>query len=308
MVYGKSKLYFILCALAVVFAVTQLFHYSNSIFPQKKKSSPERYIMSVDYECAASVSKMDLIPNIKFIMYIISHDSKSFDVASQWSKCKPWARVVQIPTSPFFESIVYKESILTLKHEWESMDFVGIATYRSLKFSPLEKLKLYLELAYHKPYDAVPLYTTGENMMQQAVGGHGAEFSKVWFSLLQSLGYNKEDIANANSVEVFLRNAMIIRPVLLEKLAYFMTNAMDSVVQNATLSALFERNANYREAKYRKKVAQRVFKTDYYQWHPFIFERLPVYFLHQQHAAVYGIQYQTKYFDFQDSGAVFNGL
>jgi hypothetical protein len=77
----------------------------------------------------------------------------------------PFAKIIRIPTTVFFESIVYHRLLYSLRDEWKHLDLVGLATYKSIKFSPLEKLKAYIELAYYKPYDVVPLYTTGEQLV-----------------------------------------------------------------------------------------------------------------------------------------------
>ena len=77
----------------------------------------------------------------------------------------PFAKIIHIPTTVFFESIVYQRMLYSLRDEWKHADLIGLATYKSLKFSPLEKLKASIELAYYKPYDVVPLYSTGEKLV-----------------------------------------------------------------------------------------------------------------------------------------------
>ncbi len=265
---------------------------------------------SVSYRCGSMnlAPPVDFVQGIKFRLYVISHDEKSYKVATEWVRCKPWATVVQIPTTVFFESIVYKEVLPPLLKDWEELDFVGVATYRSLKFAPLEKMKASLELANYKPYDVMPLYTTGEYMMEQAVSGHTTRFIQVWDNLLRTMGYSDVDIRKGDKAEVFLRNSILIRPAWLKKLSKFMISAMDVVQTNSAIRDDFVTDAHYQEAIYRKAVAQRVFHTDYYQWHPFIFERLPVFFLNHHNASVFGTLRETEWFDFANSEQVFKGL
>jgi len=265
---------------------------------------------SVSYRCGSMniVPPVDFVQGIKFRLYVISHDEKSHKVATEWVRCKPWASVVKIPTTVFFESIVYKEVLPPLVKDWEELDFVGIATYRSLKFAPLEKMKASLELAHFKPYDVMPLYTTGEYMMEQAVSGHTTRFIQVWDNLLRTMGFSDADIRKGDKAEVFLRNSILIRPAWLKKLSKFMISAIDVVQTNSTIHEDFITDAHYQESIYRKAVAQRVFHTDYYQWHPFIFERLPVFFLNHHNASVFGTLRETEWFDFANSEQVFKGL
>lgn len=298
---------FTVATLVTLVIVLQLFWFAESRTNKAKVPPPPK---AVTYHCGTlrKTPPEQFVQGIKFRLYVISHDDKSYATAMQWTQCKPWATVVRIPTSSFFESIVYKEVLPQLASEWEGLDFVGIATYRSLKFSPLEKMKAYLELGFHKPYDVVPLYTAGENMMQQAVDGHSAQFKQVWDNLLKTMGYSEPQIRNADVAEAFFRNSILIRPSWLKRLSQFMISAMDVVQNNATIRAEFATDAQYKEAIYRKAVAQRVFHTDFYQWHPFIFERLPVFFLHHHNASVYGALRQMEWFDFANSEQVFKGL
>ena len=125
---------------------------------------------AIDYYCAKNIllvskNESNISPDIKFRLYIIAHNSFSQEIAEKWSSCMPFAKIIRIPTTVFFESIVYQRLLYSLRDEWKHLDLVGLATYKSIKFSPLEKLKAYIELAYYKPYDVVPLYTTGEQLV-----------------------------------------------------------------------------------------------------------------------------------------------
>ena len=294
----------------VIFLVQFCLYVRPTFLYGKKKSTTPKYVRSVTYKCAdlGGDPPKELVPGIKFILYIISHDDASHETALKWSTCKPWAKVVRIPTTVYFESIVYKEILPGLESEWSEMDFVGISTYRSLKFSPMDKIKTLLTVGHHVPYDVVPLFSTGEYLIDQAVAGHTIEYIHIWDMLLQHMGYKEKDIRNNDKIEVFLRNSMLIRPNWLKKLSNFMINSINEVNNNKTLHTKFATDAHYYESKYRKKVSERVFHTKYYQWHPFIFERLPVFYLNYHNASIYNTLYDTEWFDFKDSTALFDGL
>jgi hypothetical protein len=61
--------------------------------------------------------------------------------------------------------------------------------------------------------------------------------------------------------------------------------AMEITNTNANVSTLMQRDAKYKAGVAR--VAKRIFRTNYYMWHPFVFERLPVFFFHAHNASVY---------------------
>ena len=132
------------------------------------KRQSKIYKRSIEYHCAKAISKEStaFVSNIQFRLFILAHDERSRRIAENWMKCMPFARVIMIPTTFFFESIVYRNILHDIREEWENLDLVGLATYNSLQFSSIEKLKAYVELAYYKPYDVIPLYDAGEQLVR----------------------------------------------------------------------------------------------------------------------------------------------
>ena len=159
--------------LVLLFIVLYIFIVQYLQKRSKSKLKKENiYRRAIDYSCATANNRLPspndnfLSPTIRFRLYIIAHDSFSQGIAEKWSKCVPFAKIITIPTTVFFESIVYQNLLHSLRDEWKHLDLIGVATYKSLKFSPLEKLKAYIELAYYKPYDVVPLYSAGEQLVR----------------------------------------------------------------------------------------------------------------------------------------------
>jgi hypothetical protein len=176
--------------------------------------------------------------------------------------------------------------------EWTKNDYVGLATYRSIKMLPIEKLQAHLFLAHYGKYDIVPLMNFGEPLMKQAIEGHEIEFREVWDALLNALGYSMERIRELDDIEVFLRNSFIAKPAWMKTACRFMTKAMKTTVANGSVLSLMQRNAHYGSAT--PKVAMKIFKTTYYQWHPFIFERLPVFYFYASNASIYKTVYKRR--------------
>jgi hypothetical protein len=299
---GKSSLFRLFGAIVAVYiivtVVVPLLTHLRKRFTVRKKSVP--YVKSVAFKCShlrKGGSHFNLVPHIRFRLYIIAHNDFSVDIAQQWSRCMPFVEILRIENTPFFESYAYA-TILSDKErqkEWSELDFVGLATYKSLKFLSIEKLEAYLQLAYYSPFDFIPLYNTGENLLQQAVRGHTQEFKGVWDATLSAYGFTAEEIRSGDDIEVFLRNTFITTPHWMVELCAFMNRYIHIASTNETLGLVLASNSHYREAKLH--VARIVFHENFYHWHPFIFERLTPFFVHIRNISVFGSLYQTEWFE-----------
>lgn len=83
-----------------------------------------------------------------------------------------------------------------------------------------------------------------------------------------------------DEMKPFYRNIYIARPVVLQSLLTFMGRAIAIAETNEQVRSLLQKDSSYKEGK--KEVAIAVFGTPYYQLYPFIFERLPAFFLHAE--------------------------
>ena len=258
----------------------------------------KEYNRSVNFVCSGD-NQEELVDGIRFVFYIICHDEKSLEIAKKWSKCMPWSHTVLVPPSVFFESAAYSTVFPTLEANWKSADVIGVATYKSLKFLSLEKLSAYVELAFYRPYDIVPLYTSGEYLVPQAVKGHTHEFQMIWETTLQSIvGLSVDEIKSFDKIEVFFRNTFLISPKWFRLLIDFMSQSMHKVQSDKALTSLLKSDAHYAEGKL--PVAQAIFHQDYYEWFPFVFERLPSFFFHYAGAKVFGTLRQVSLFENAD--------
>lgn len=68
------------------------------------------------------------------------------------------------------------------------------------------------------------------------------------------------------------------------RLVRLMTRCMDVVDNDKLVTPSFRRDARYQRGN--PEVAMQVFGTKFYQMHPFIFERLPAFFLASMNASV----------------------
>lgn len=234
-------------------------------------------------DCVAhdELDKLVATDDFKSIMYVVVHNNHSHQIAMKFAACRSsWMRIAYIRSTVYFESILYKDVLLPNLAELQNYKYVITGTYKSMdsKGQTLDEIYRLLKVIKHGNYDIVPFLRSGAKNMEFSTYFHKKEFRTTWDTLLKSLGYSVQQIRAQDDMKGFFRNIFIIRPDLLSKLVTFMNRAMDLGLNDATVKAQLERNAHYREGS--TEVAQRIFGTSYYQLHPFVFERLPSFFLH----------------------------
>jgi hypothetical protein len=148
----------------------------------------------------------------------------------------------------------------------------------------LEEVHKMLSIAREGRYDLVPFLRSTVNMKLSIKYWHGETFKLAWDALLLKMDYSAATVQRSMEMKPFYRNVFISTPTVLLKLSHLMEQAMQLVRRDPQLVALFKEDAKY--AGGREEVALRVFGTKYYQLHPFVFERLPRFFLQQIDAKV----------------------
>ena len=242
--------------------------------------------------CAENAISHALVPDFRFWLFLISHDTKSEAFTQQWCRCKKWCRPIRIKTTVFFESIIYSyfHHYFQMTTEWNDLQYIGIATYKSIRKGSRAKLNRGAEVAVKFPmdFDVIPLINSGKNLMAQAIDGHSMSFKVVWYQFLSFLGFNSTVVSSADNVQVFYRNTFFVRPKVLVSLSEFMVEAMEATVHNAEIKMLLSNDSKYPMGTFGSlEVARRVFNQSYYEYHPFIFERLPVFYFHHHNISVY---------------------
>ena len=233
-------------------------------------------------------------PGTRSILYIISSTNQSQSIANAYKSCHGnWVETVVLPKSVFFENVIYESFFLQTRAEWKQYDYVITATYKTLtrkllpRYMPLQTflhMKEFLKLAKEDNYDVIPFLRDFEEMMPTSVKYHTEYFKMAWDSLLQEMGYNHSFIEQFYTMKAFYRNVFIIKPSILEQLMDFMNRALTIARTDPHVSSLLEHDAKYVLGN--PNVAKDIFGTRYYQLHPFIFERLPSFFLYSINAKI----------------------
>ena len=240
------------------------------------------------------------------MMFVIYHnDSTGYaeQVAKTFARCKEsWIKPVKIrELTPFFETLMYREFLPEYESEWKDLDYVIIGTYKTvlgIQIHPgihftltlaeiKEKLLLardYTGLNKGRKAEIIPFLRGKSLLMPMTLYFHGEDFLIAWNGILEALGYSMKDINYFTAINPFYRNVYIIKPQLLQKLVAFMQKAMKVAETDPKVKSLLEKDAKYVGGK--EEVARRVFNASYYHLHPFVFERLPSFYLRSISAMV----------------------
>lgn len=228
-------------------------------------------------------------------MFMFYHDDLTERVAQKYANCKDWVFPIRLATSPFFESIAYKTFFLqNLAIYGKNTDLFITCTYRhAQEFVPAwpqvntltyERLKEFISTTVSNRYDVYPLETWPSHTLFESLGRyHQRPAVRAWRGLLQKMGFREDEIDTYTDINAFWRSSYIIRPDMMRKMTFLMTKAMELVEHDATIRYLFSKDSTYRGGN--AQIAMHTFGTPYYQMHPFIFERLPSFFLSEMNAS-----------------------
>eukprot|EP01034_Spumella_vulgaris_P032210 gene32210-39774_t len=225
-----------------------------------------------------------------FLFIVAHHDSTSFlsldRLFSGGVESVPSIFSVRIDSTVFFEYVLYRDFFTPdVMNELQSsaVRFVGISSYKTLSLYDSccsASVSKYLTVAARFDMDVVPLIRSKRSLMKRSVLSHGPPFRAAWDALLLEMGYSMETIRGLDDISPFYCNSMLISPQWLHRLALRMRQAIDITTQNASVRALFAVSAG------NSAVAVRIFGTPHYQLFPFVFERLPAFFLAAEGARV----------------------
>jgi len=245
------------------------------------------YLQSSIYDCDVDNELDNIVTNkdTSTLLFIYSHDDKSQKKSNKFIRCKThWMKNVRIRNSKFFESIIYDDYYEIYK-QWKNVKYIITATYKTVNNLPLldykqdlNLIKNMLKVAIKDDYDIVPFIRAKDPILKFAVKHHGEGFKKAWYGILQAMGYSYNTIEALDDITPFYRNIFIIKAGVLRKLQKFMNKAINITMNDPKIESLMSADAEYEEGN--PKVALNVFGTTYYQLHPFVFERLPSFFIH----------------------------
>ena len=247
------------------------------------------------------------------LIYIMYHDHKSKRYAQHYHKRFPAFTIpVYIRSTKFFESIVYRDVLPFRYNEWRHKSYVGILSYRAaysvtcynkiievfanasiISTHSNSKIKANSVL----PFDVIPLflYDTHFNdfarLLVQAGNAHGDHFMKIWNRLLGKMWIGADAMSRHKDMRGFYRNSFLCKPQIMMQLMELMNQAIDLTILDDEIANMMAINAGYGRAG--SNLTQQIFSKPYYEFHPFIFERLPVLFVNHLGSSIYF--HETEY-------------
>lgn len=266
---------------------------------------------TTDFVCVqdAELEKLVHTNGTRVRMYMFYHNSRTELIAKRYAFCKDWIVPHRLRRSPYFESQVYKFLFRGKINEMiKNYDYIFTCTYRQAIAEELQtsavhalttaRMAEYIRYAAANDYDVVPLETKPVQVILHTLRqSHGPYSIIAWNILLIQMGFDMPQLSSATNINGFWRSSYIIKPVMLKRLTRLMLKAQDLVDHDEACIKAFKRDAVY--SKGDPIVAKQVFGTPYYQMHPFIFERLPAFFLTALNASVPGLvteKYQRPFF------------
>jgi hypothetical protein len=187
------------------------------------------------------------------------------------------------PASPFLAALNESNAARTVSPD---LDYVITATYKTVSkhlhyngFSQsMEMIYGHLKIARHFNFDVVPFLRSGSEFRTFVHYWHGDAYLQAWDALLTAMGYSERQIRSFDRTKVgFYRNIFIMKRAVFLRVSDLMQRAMAIATSDDHVHGLLRANAKYKEGQ--EDVARRIFGTSYYQLHPFIFERLPNFFV-----------------------------
>ena len=243
-----------------------------------------------------NASILALFPRVK--LYVICHDNISFHQALNFTKTRPWTEPVLIKSTVFFESIAFRDVLPFRYREWKNLDYAGIISYKaattvfegtegsySFQYNP-SGIDSLIASAHATGYEVLPfLRSSGPTLMKGGVKYHGKGFKRAWDTLLHSMGFNSTICRKYDESHAFYRNSFLARPAILVQCIQLMNLAMQTAIFDENAATELQKNAGYFYVV--KEVAQLIYgQSKYYEYHPFVFERLPVFFFNYLNAKI----------------------
>lgn len=246
------------------------------------------FYSTLSLEDSKSLDEVVRTNGTRSFLYIIYHDDKSLSMIKERVNLSySWIKPKFIPTTAFFESIVYQYVFPHVMSEWQNLDYVITMTYKTLSGIDLYAgnrfeqsfniVAQYLELAKAQSWEFIPFLRGSSWLLHQAIDQHGENFLHAWMELLQAMGYDKKKIHYFSHIFPFFRNIYIIKPEVLRGLTNFMNKAISIALTDEKIYKTLSENALYQSPTI--NVSTKAFNTSYYQMHPFVFERLPSFYL-----------------------------
>lgn len=235
----------------------------------------------------------------KILLYVVSHSDSSFAKAQEYveelaeSQKSIVARAVKVrDDSPFFESQIFDH--IDEENEYANYDWIGVITYSfPSKFGTAHAPNIELEvrrgvvaeadvvslfnLRFYKPR-VERIVSFPESVAMQ----HGPFLWMCIYLIFKILGFNEEAILD-KTIEGFFSNWWLAKSNVMRDYVKFFKQTKKLVLTHPQISKYIKEDSYYKGHGNKKTVPDEkliaTFGEAKYQLHPFLFERLPSFYL-----------------------------
>jgi hypothetical protein len=201
------------------------------------------------------------------IIYILCHNLESEEIAKVNFGNEKYARIIKIPQTHLFESVMYKSVLKELYHEWKDADFVGTIAYSYPEKFDISFLKRVLLFKHIEKYDFVSLIPTiTDPAFNESIT------KKIFLESINAIGNPSPKFNQSYN----LCNYWIARPkIMLDYIEFFNSKWLPAVESHGMSNSKID----YRLGSLSKEVLVKLTGNEYYSQHPFVHERLPSVFM-----------------------------
>ena len=208
-------------------------------------------------------------------IYILSYNDETFNFALQKYQSLPWAKVIKIDSSVLFESIVFDSWLIDNFHDWNNYDYIGFLSWKFEQKIPFASLEYAFNiLNYDNSIEVFPLFYGNPIYFFDA-----KNLYPILDILFDNLGFEKNFISN-NRFKPFYCNYWIAKKNILIEYIYFFKRCVNIINSNKDIQNLIWDNIHY--ANIANIDLMKIFNKPYYCYHPFIYERIPIFFFHNK--------------------------
>ena len=212
--------------------------------------------------------------NIK--IYILCYNHKTEEIANQSFGSYEWAKVINIKSTKILENIMYEEWLLNNIDDWKNCDYVGTLSWKSLqkiKLPDIDQLKKDLILTNPDFF----AFLVGKQSLIKRTNLYHPLFGMIWTKLLKNMGYDEKFILSEKIIP-FYSNYWICKSEIMLKYITFFNKCKKILDNDEELIRLMNMNSLYK-GNLDHSDCLKIFDKPYYTYHPFIFERLPCFFV-----------------------------
>lgn len=236
-----------------------------------------------DIQCLVTVEKQLFGTNERLSIYILYHDDASYQVARRFAGTNEVYHLVHLPSTKYFESIVFKSNVFALLSL--QSEYTGFITYSFP--SKRADLDIPAGLLANPGYDlyAIMYRRRGDgsiSTIRDAMGGctHGPGFYRLFEDLMLALG-----IHGALDAPIFYSNHWVARTWIVQGYARLVDAAIVLIESDERFSHLASESANY-AGGVDEETLSKFSGRAYYTRHPFIMERMICAYVYQKKYSV----------------------